>query len=300
MLLVVSVVLAAATPARAQDERARALFDEGMAALERGRFDEAISAFEGSLELARRSTTAYDLALALRGSGRIVDSLGIVERITSGEMGDIPSTLRAELDGLERDLRAEAAHLRVQVQGPEDVELRVDGRQIETTQGGAELTLDPGPHTLVATARDHRTLEERVTLRPGAHERRELRLEAAQDHRPGRLVLASDDPESRVEVVGVREGPSPLRLELAPGEYAVAVIGAHGRHESMVTVPPGREVRLSLTPPAETPVGESPWLWLGVGAGVAALVVVGLIVGLSLEVNAPQQSAPDGVIVIGE
>src|SRR4051812_33677422 len=69
-------VLAAAAPARAGDEgRSRVLFDQGLADLEAGRFEQACPAIEQSYQLDPRPGTLFTLAECESQRGRLATAV---------------------------------------------------------------------------------------------------------------------------------------------------------------------------------------------------------------------------------
>ncbi len=176
--------------------------------------------------------------------------------------------------------------------------MSLDGVSMEETLAGTfEAESNPGDHVLRVSALEHRTEVSRLSLESGEHRRVELRLTAEVDRRDGTLVLDSDDPSATVEIVGVASGGPPLTRSLAPGSYRVRIlVDLTPVHESTVDVPPGRQVRIVLNPPAATR-GRRPWLWAGVGAAVVAAVSL-LIWGLTRIQSDPVRDPFWGVIPI--
>lgn len=278
--LIVLLVIGASA-ARAQPNVAFELFQQGMAAMERNRFDEAVELLRASLESSARPPTAFNLALALRATGRLADASQVLERLLEGRYGDVAESGADEARELLVTIAADMAELRVDVDGPDDAQLRVDGGLVALAEAGVVLRLDPGRHVVVLSASEHRTVERDVRLARGERARLTLRLERIEDRRDGVLVVECEDPEILLEVAG-RRGHSPLRIELAPGEYTVEASAPNRRSRTRVTVPPGREVRLTMETPEEAgrPLRRSPWLWTAVSlvvVGAAAATAVGVL-----------------------
>jgi hypothetical protein len=269
-LSLVVLLVVGASVARAQPNVAFELFQQGMQAMERNRFDEAVELLRASLESSARPPTAFNLALALRATGRLADASQYLERLLEGRYGDVPDSGVDEARELLATIVADMAELRIDIDGPDDAQLRVDGALVAPAEDGVVMRLDPGRHVVVLSASEHRTVERDVRLARGERARFTLRLERVEDRRDGVLVVECEDPEILLEVAG-RRGRSPLRVELPPGEYTVEASASEGRSRTRVTVPAGREVRLTMdVPRAERPVRRSPWLWIAV-----SLVVVG-------------------------
>jgi hypothetical protein len=103
--------------ARAQEEDARRLFERGSAAVHDGRFADARVDLERSLALEARAATAFNLVVALRGMGQLVDTGPICEGLSAERYGPLSAEQRDEAQALCSDARAGVAHLTVNVTG---------------------------------------------------------------------------------------------------------------------------------------------------------------------------------------
>lgn len=134
---------------------ARARFLAGAAAVEAGRWADAVENFERSYELSGAPSALYNLALALRALGRYVAARDRFDDLL--RVDDVGGEIRQSA----RDLRAEVARriATVHVEGlPRrgEVDVRLDGRPV--TDPGTrplEVATDPGDHTLVAEREAH-------------------------------------------------------------------------------------------------------------------------------------------------
>lgn len=275
---------------RADTARARRLFEEAMTSMDDGAYDVAIERFQASLALAPRPATAFNLALALRGAGRIREAIATLDALLAGEHGPLRDQQRGEADQLRTEATTDLATVRVRVSGPADLELRVDGERVAAEPGAwVEHRLDPGEHVVTASAPDHATVERPIALARRAWSELDLALEPASDTRPGVLVLQSTDPSHVVEIVGLDRATAMLRRELPAGEYTVRITSGDGHRDSRIEVPAGRTVRLTLEPPVVArSVAEEPWLWITVGAVV--LVGGGVAIGAGVYASEQRQA----------
>ena len=265
---------------RAQPNVAFELFRQGMQAMERNRFDEAVELLRASLASTARPATAFNLALALRATGRLSDASQILEGLLAGRYGELREAGADEAREVLATLQGEMSELSLDVDGPDDVQVRIDGGRLTLDRGRAVVRLDPGRHVVVVSALDHRTFEQEVRLSRGERARLAVHLEPVDDRREGVLVVESEAPDVLLEVAG-RRGHSPLRVELPPGEYTVEAIAPEGRTRTRVTVPPGREVRLTMQRPrTDRRLRRSPWLWTAV-----SLVLIGAAAGTTIGVR---------------
>jgi len=279
--IVVVVGLAAPSAIEAQGRRAheaRTLFEEANAALENGRFAEARDLLRRSLELSPNAASAFNLGVALRGTGETRAAVEVFEALLEGEYGEISGGQNVEVRRLLRETRGEIAVLHIRVEGAETVVVRVDGEQVAEADDGETISheVDPGEHVITASAPRRQTEERRVELERGTSRRLRLALEMSADARLGTLVVEAVDADDVLEIVGVARGTGTLSRDLEPGTYDVVVAGPAGRRESTVDLEAGTTLRVRL----EADSGgllTSPWFWTGIG-----LVVVGLAVGAAL------------------
>ncbi len=297
-LMAVTLVLSAGV-ARAQsreDREARRLFEEANTALESGRFAVARNLLRRSLSLGPNAASAFNLGVALRGTGETLAAVAVFEGLLEGERGEISAGQRREVQRLLRETRAEIAVLHVHVEGAETIEVRVDGERVAEASDGEtiEHQVDPGEHVVTATAPRRQTEERRIELDRGSSRRLSLALEMSADARLGTLVVEAVDPDDVLEIVGVARGSGTLSRDLEPGAYEVVVSGPAGRRESTVDLDAGTTLRVRLEADSGSVLG-SPWLWTGVGLVVVGLVVGGLFLFVEGE-DAPVNDPVYGVI----
>jgi len=141
--------------ASAQDEagnrqRARRLFEEGVALAESGRWAEALSAFRRSAELVPRASTSYNIANALYRLDRPVDALAELDRYE--EMPEVRAGGAAweRGDALRELLDDTVAEVRLAIT-PGSAKVFIDGRLSPTTGLERTLRLNPGTHSIHIT-----------------------------------------------------------------------------------------------------------------------------------------------------
>lgn len=130
---------------------------------------------------------------------------------------------------------------------------------------------------------------ERVELRP--------QLVPRRDGRPGTLVVSSERPEQRIEIVGIASGHGRLERSLEAGTYQVRLVGDGGDERvATVRVPAGRTVGITLMSPQGPSMWESPWLWLTVGLLAAGAAAVATTAVLWDQTNAPLDFPPIPIV----
>ena len=272
-------------PASAADlARARALFEQATEALQAGRFAEAVKSLRTSMEIAPRASTAFNLAVALRGTGDAVAAEAMFARLLTAELGPVEPAKLEQVKQLSAEVTAEIATLRIVVSGAEDAELRLDGRLLRLDDGGrgALARVNPGTHHLVATAQDRETVDRVVEAGRGARLEVRIALLPQRDVRPGHVVLTCPDPQATITVDGGASAKGRLETDLPPGEHTVRVTRGTDERVVKLLVPAGRTVKLDLDAPRGS-ILQRPWFWIGAGVLVAGGAVAVILATRSRE-----------------
>ena len=275
---------------------ARAAFEAGSAAIDAGRYADGVEHLERSLELLPRVSTAYNLAVARRGTGDFVGARRALRGLLEGEYGEADAATRGRARQLLAEAEAEIATLRVAVDGGAPIRVTVDGVTVGVLDAPGQISIEvnPGTRLVGADAPDRQQVERPLSIAPGAVEVLTIHLASRLDERPGRLEIVSSDPTARVEVLGHASAIGRLSLDLPADEYVVRIIGAHGPREDRVQVPAGRRVRLELSPAMGG--GDDAWIWALITAGIAAALGVGAWVGWEVYEPSPVAS-PDWMTI---
>lgn len=258
-----------------EEATARELFERARAALNTGRFAEARDLLRRSLSIRPNAGSAFNLAVALRGTGEPLAAIDVFDRLLADEYGELDANQRAQARQLKAEASAEVAVLHIRATGADRIEIRVDGERLGTVGPGERLRtrVNPGTRVVTASAPGHETEEVRVDLARGGSRRIRFELETAEDAPYGTLVVEAVHPEDVLEIVGVARGTGTLRRELEPGVYEIEVRGPAGNRSTEVELEPGQVLRLRLSGESDS-LARSPWLWTGVG-----LVAAGLATG---------------------
>ena len=294
-IVAMTVLTAAEARAQGQTERARRLFVEGQAALEEGRFTDAVRAFQGSLAIADRPGTMFNLGLAYRGLDRCREAVDAFEQVIglSQDAGLVEQarTLRADADRC-------VGHVTLTVSGRAS-EVLVDGEEVRLLDGQHVLSLNPGRHTFEARREGHVPARASVDLARGARD--SITLDASAWPMAARLVIDTGGAPASIELNGERVRPSPRGLEAMPGRQRVEVrFGDDDVQRRELDVPAGGSVVLAFSPTRGGSSGSVLtrwWFWTGVGVVVAG-VVVGAVALASGE-SAPPQSGRWATVTVG-
>lgn len=251
-----------AVPSARAEPDARTLFEQGRAALTTGRFAEARDLFRRALVLLPKPGSAFNLAVALRGTGEAKEAVATLEALLGGAYGELDRARRAEAEALRAQAQADLASIRVTLESPVPARVRLDGREVLLPADG-RLVVDAGTYALEATAPGHHTAEARAEVARGGTA--DVRLVLAPVRLTATLILEGE-PEDRLRVVGVAEGRGRLERALDPGTYQLEADGPAGLRTTEAQLLAGQTLRVQLVPE------ERPWPWLWIGLGGAALV----------------------------
>ncbi|MFK8004440.1 MAG: hypothetical protein AB8H86_33040 [Polyangiales bacterium] len=157
----------------------------GAAALLEARFAQARDFFREAMNLAPNGGSAYNLALALRGTGESTEAIALFEQLLDGEFGPVGDTQAEDMRRWIVEERGALATVEVNVEGPAEAALRVDGRGVGTATLGEPLTLhlDAGRRTLMAEADGFRISEEVIFAERASQTRLTLSLVASAQER---------------------------------------------------------------------------------------------------------------------
>lgn len=275
------VLLLATTSAHAQSrDQARRLFDRGAAAMNDGRFGEARDLFRRSLSLFPNAGTAFNLAVALERTGELVEAVGVFDALREEAFGALQRAQLSEVERLRASADAGVGVLELTIPDAIDgLEVRVDGEVYDL----GPIRLDPGTHVVLATAPRHEPHEQRIEMERGGRQALSLSLELAREATVGTLIVQADDPDDRVEIVGIDSGTGRLERELEPGRYEVVVRDGRRERRSQVEVVAGNRMHVRLG----IERASRPWLWVGLGALLLGAAAAATAVAVTRDDVAP-------------
>jgi len=152
--LLVSPALSA-QPTDSDRASARELAREGYDALEQKNYAVAEDRFRRADALVHAPTIVVDHARALVGMGRLVEAYeryGLV--IREGVASDAPASWKQAVSDAEREIEAvkpRLAWLVINIVGPKEPEVTVDGRDVPIASLGARRATDPGKRKVRVT-----------------------------------------------------------------------------------------------------------------------------------------------------
>jgi hypothetical protein len=266
---VLAAALLAPTPVSAQTAAGEAVSREAQRLLKAGRTHEACEKFAASQDMDPAIPTLLNLAACHEKEGRTATAFTEFSEAMS-EAGSARDTKREATarSGMSRLLRI-LSRVKITVAGQTPgLEVKLDGQALPASSLATSIPLDPGEHTVEASADGYRPWSQRVNV----HTRTPLTEVSVP-------ALVSD----------MRASPPP------PPEGTPPSLPASPPQTSFSNLYPRPE---PITPPVRTRERESdsssafytsPWFWGVVGAVVA--VTVGVVAVRSVHKDAP---CPDG------
>jgi hypothetical protein len=209
-------------PAMAQNEEAlsaaRATFAEGVADENAERYEAALEEFRRVAVVKETANVRYRIASCLEALGRRADALASYETAMRVGEGDAPSA-DAVREARERVAQLDRVVARLTIsfraRPPAGAEVRVDEVLVDPKALGDAIRLDPGPHSVTATAPGAAPFRAAVTLLEGT------RLSLAVDLQPvsGAEMAASSSPARLTR-------PAPMGGYVALGIGGALVVGS--------------------------------------------------------------------------
>lgn len=203
-----------AGPSKAARKEADAHFKTGVGLFERGKYADALAAFEKAYALAPHPIVLYNIAGCHRELLHYRAAVAAYQRFLAEGAGKVPAerldAARTELDAL----YARTAKVTVTLPAAlGDAELTLDGERIDTAD--MPLLLAPGEHRLTVRADGKRDADKIVRVAPGD----ELSV-AMEPEAPPPLVVEKRDierPEVRDLIPTIPYHPRPRRFLLSAG-----------------------------------------------------------------------------------
>ena len=291
--------VAFAAPTDSDRTTARELAREGYDALEQKNYAVAEDRFRRADALVHAPTIVVDHARALVGMGRFVEAY---ERyalvLREGVASDAPASWKQAASDAEREIEAvkpKLAWLIINIEGPKDPRVTVDGREVPNASLGARRATDPGKRKVRVTADGFVSGGRIVVLKEGEEQAITITLA-----RPDSVVL-EETP------VPQDEKPSEAKGSSVPWPWIAIGVGGAGLAVGTVTgvMALGKHSDLSSVCPDGTcnPASEaertsmeddlSEYHTLGTISGVGfAVGVAGVATGVVLLLTSPNADAP--------
>jgi hypothetical protein len=220
--------VALAAPTDSDRTTARELAREGYDALEQKNYAVAEDRFRRADALVHAPTTVVDHARALVGMGRLVEAY---ERyalaIREGVSSDAPASWKQAVSDAESEIEAvkpRLAWLVINIEGPKEPSVTVDGREVPIASLGARRATDPGKRKVRVTADGFTSGGRIVMLKEGERQAITITLDRLESVELPDAAPPPDAPSGQAA-----ESPSPLPwIAFGIGGAGLAVGGVTG------------------------------------------------------------------------
>ena len=189
MACVLAMGAALSLPARAAEPgQAQALFDQGLADMDAGRFEKACPAIEQSYQLDPSPGTLFTLAECEAKRGRLATAVQHYDEYLA-LYAKLPREKKAKQGDRERASREAKAALLPQVPEvtvllpstmPQGTRVTIDETRLDAASLGSPVRVDPGEHLLTALTPDGAVTDTHVTVGKGEKKTILLELKAAR------------------------------------------------------------------------------------------------------------------------
>lgn len=199
MLGVLVLATASSQPALAQPlQEAKAAFQEGQAAYDRGDYTAAIASWQRSFELSQKVSLFYNIGLAYERLGKLDDAAAALDRFVSGTQPDDPylDRGRARLSLIRERLAQTGVLIACNEEG---ATILVDERDMGRTPRPDRIGLAPGGHRIIVRKQGFADFRSDVALASG----QELKIDVTLSReRP------ASQPVESAATLGPDEAPS--------------------------------------------------------------------------------------------
>lgn len=187
-----------ALPAGAQDptdlKRARAQFQRGIELEQAGNWSEAIQQFREVGQVRMTPQVRFHIAFCEENLGRLVTALGGYE-LALAEADAVGADFRAEVETSIAKLRERIPKLVItRGTNAEAALVQLDGVDLGASSVGVEVPLDPGPHTITATAPGYKPFSQTADLREREVTNVTIELELSPEPEGSSAPFRDDQP----------------------------------------------------------------------------------------------------------
>lgn len=213
-LVLASALALHARPCRAQDEdalaSARRLFTEAVADEDARRYEPALDKFRRVAAVKETANVLYRIASCLDALGRRAEAVAAYDSVVRLGSPDPPSAAAVQASrsrATQLELTIARLAVRVPADAPADTEVQVDDAPIGRAALDSALPVEPGRHTLRATASGRRPFDTAVQLEAGGRVTIAITLPPVEAQAPSPPPASLPSP-----------APSPRRAPAPPAE----------------------------------------------------------------------------------
>ena len=259
--------LALAEPSSADKETARNLMKEGDAKFSTRDYAGALKAYQAAHAIMQVPSTGLPLAKAQIERGQLVEARDTLLQVSRHPKdANEPAAFakaREEAAEIAQKLTTRIPSLVIVVDGASSdaAVVAVDGASIPAAALSAPRKVNPGSHTITASASGFHPASTTVNVKEGANEKVTIKLVPADGSKPppaqtaqtieggGKIRIESTANEGNVFIDGRAVGATPLEVPVTAGEHEVEIQYPGGsREKRQATVAAGKTERVEFRP----------------------------------------------------
>jgi hypothetical protein len=253
-LLLSTVLELAASQADAQpnDDKieARARFQAGLTAAQRGDLVIALSEFEAAYAAQPHFSVLYNIGRARAGLGRYADAIAAFERYLAEGGSRVAEARRAEVRSLLDACRNRIGAVQIDVAGPDAFRIWLDGEELRQPQLGIPIPLSIGTHTILQSTQGSAPVTRIVNIQASTVTKIEVTVPTTPVFTD--LRISCNVPGVEIFVDGAPRGRTPVAvLKVAAGNAQVSFVRPGYR-------PVERHLRLESNKPAMVDCDQRP------------------------------------------
>ncbi len=176
---------ASAAPEKEELNRARGKFQQATELEQAKNWGAALQLFREVGQVRMTPQVRYHIGLCEENLGKLVAALGGYE-LALAEAESMGPEFQKEVEGRTTALRGRIPKLVIERgEGAEAATIELDGISLGASSVGVEVPLDPGPHTVMATAPQRETFSETITVPEQKTEHVVITLKKSDSASPG-------------------------------------------------------------------------------------------------------------------
>lgn len=209
-------------------EKAKALFEQGLALMKKNHWSQAEKKFRNSNDLVNRSSSLFNLALCLTHQGRARESLEVLSLIGEDHENPNSGDLLEYKQKLTEQLLNKLGTLRLDVY-PGIARIAIDDRPIEKTGKTRRIYLNPGDHIVIATAEGFSSTRLEISIEAGKED--QLKVFLSPERVSERKNATSQKPIHLSRLLNRKKVATPKREDASDSsgdELAYWIVGGVG------------------------------------------------------------------------
>jgi|GEM_PF-2123539 len=222
-------------------KEARERFSKGVEFFNNGEYAAALAEFHWAYEVSPHYMVLYNIGRCYSKLGKHIEAISYFEKYLSEGGDKLPKSRIEEVQAELKSLKQIIALLDITV-NVKDAIISIDGKEVGTFPLKEMVKVEPGPHTISATAEGYKSSSKDIVVASGATTK--INFELIQVVKWAKLKVESDAPGSIVVIDGKEVGKSPWEGSVKAGKHSVEIKAKGYKMEAKEIVLEADEERL--------------------------------------------------------